>query len=96
MGEILGQRRAETKSSTHRLSGLTMLLEFSDGRISSTSVLLMTYFAVSSSSTRPSQKNVNAAVASSRATLGKPVGRSISGARGVKLSLYLSQWLRFV
>ena len=79
-----------------RESEVTMLLEFSDGRTSSTSVLLMTYFAVSSSSTSPSHKNSNAAVASSRALLGKPIGRSISGARGVKLTLFLSQWLQCV
>ena len=86
--------QGRTKSSTHCLSELTMLLEFSDGRTSSTRVLLMTYFAVSSSSTSPFQKNSNAAVASSRAPLGKPIGRSISGARGVKLTLYVNRWNR--
>ena len=91
-----GSTQGGTKSSTHCLSELTMLLEFSDGRTSSTSVLLMTYFAVSSSSTSPSQKNSNAAVAPSRAPLEKPTGPSVSGARGVKLTLNLSQWLRFV
>ena len=74
-----------------------MLLEFRDGRTSSTSVLLMTNIAVSSSSMSPSQKNaIAAAVASSRAPLRKPIGPSISGSRGVKLTLFLSQWLRFV
>ena len=38
-----GSTQGRTKSSTHCLSELTMLLEFSDGRTSSTSVLLMTY-----------------------------------------------------
>ena len=86
-----------TKSSTHCLSEQTILLEFRDGMTSSTSVLLMTNIAVSSSNMSPSQKNANAAaVASSRAPLRKPTGPSISGARGVKLTLFLSQWLRFV
>ena len=91
-----GSTQGRTKSSTLCLSELTMLLEFSDGRTSSISVLLMTYFAVSSSITSPTQKNPNAAVASSRAPLGKPIGPSISGGRGVNLTLYFSQWLWFV